>query len=86
MPQLPGARAWLLPQNRMEPLGFVWPLNENVKREIYPLPQVDEILAQLHGSTIFSKLHVDVNMGFWQIPLAPSSCLLTTFVTPFGHY
>ena len=33
---------------------------------------------------IFSKL--DANCGFWQIPLADSSRLLTTFVTPFGRY
>ena len=60
------------------------PLNESVLREVYPLPSVDEILAQLSGSKVFSKL--DANSGFWQIPLAPLSRLLTTFVTPFGRY
>ena len=60
------------------------PLNECVLREVYPLPSVDEILAQISGSKVFSKL--DANSGFWQIPLAPSSRLLTTFVTPFGRY
>ena len=60
------------------------PLNESVLREVYPLPRVDEILAQPSGSKVFSKL--DANSGFWQIPLAPSSRLLTTFVTPFGRY
>ena len=60
------------------------PLNESALREVYPLPRVDEILAQLSGSRVFSKL--DANSGFWQIPLAPSSRLLTTFVTPFGRY
>ena len=60
------------------------PLNECVLREVNPLPSVDEILAQLSGSKVFSKL--DANSGFWQIPLAPSSRLLTTFVTPFGRY
>jgi len=38
------------------------PLNENVLRETHSLPQVDEILAQLNGATIFSKL--DANSGF----------------------
>ncbi|KAL5516836.1 hypothetical protein EMCRGX_G002260 [Ephydatia muelleri] len=60
------------------------PLNESVLREVYPLPRVDEILAQLFGSRVFSKL--DANSGFWQIPLALSSRLMTTFVTPFGRY
>ena len=37
------------------------PLNERVLRENFPLPKVDENLAQLSGATTFS---------FWQIPLA----------------
>ena len=60
------------------------PLNESVLREIHPLPKVDETLAQLSGAKLFSKL--DANSGFWQIPLAENSQLLTTFVTPFGRY
>ena len=60
------------------------PLNESVLREVYPLHRVDEILVQLSRSRDFSKL--DANSGFWQIPLAPSSRFLTTFVTPFGRY
>ena len=60
------------------------PLNESVLRENHPLPHVDEILAQLNGATIFSKL--DANSGFWQIPFTEQSKLLTTFITPFGHY
>ena len=60
------------------------PLNESVLREIHPLPKVDETLAQLHGATVFSKL--DANSGFWQIPLAEKSKLLTTFITPNGRY
>jgi transposase InsO family protein len=60
------------------------PLNENVLREIHPLPKVEDLLAQLAGAKVFSKL--DANSGFWQIPLVKSSRLLTTFVTPFGRY
>lgn len=60
------------------------PLNESVLREIHPLPKVDDVLAQLSGATVFSKL--DANSGFWQIPLDSSSRHLTTFLTPFGRY
>ena len=60
------------------------PLNTSVLREIHPIPRVDEVLAQLTGATVFSKL--DANCGFWQIPLAPESRHLTTFVTPFGRF
>eukprot|EP00731_Ephydatia_muelleri_P001217 Em0001g1217a len=60
------------------------PLNENVMRENFPLPKVDEILAQLAGARVFSKL--DANMGFWQIPLSPECRSLTTFITPLGRF
>ena len=60
------------------------PLNESVLREVHPLPKVDDTLAQLAGAKVFSKL--DANSGFWQIPLAKESRLLTTFITPYGRY
>ena len=60
------------------------PLNENVLREVHPLPTVEENLSKLAGATVFSKL--DCNSGFWQIPLEESSCDLTTFITPFGRF
>ena len=59
-------------------------LNESVLREVHPLPDVNETLAQLSGAKVFSKL--DANSGFWQIPLAKESRYLTTFITPFGRY
>ena len=59
-------------------------LNESVQRERHLLPAVDQTLAQLAGAKIFSK--IDANSGFWQVPLAPESALLTTFITPFGRY
>ena len=59
-------------------------LNDSVLREVHPIPKVDETLAQLAGAKLFSKL--DANSGFWQIPLAPESRDLTTFVTPFGRH
>ena len=60
------------------------PLNQSVLREVHPLPKVDDTLAQLAGAKLFSKL--DVNSGFWQIPLSPASRLLTPFITSPGRY
>ena len=57
------------------------PLNESVLREVHPMPKVDTTLAQLVGAKVFSKL--DANSGFWQIPLAKQSRVLTTFITPY---
>lgn len=59
-------------------------LNKAVKREIHPMASVEENLAKLQGSTVFTKL--DANSGFWQMPLDEESRLLTTFVTPFGRF
>ncbi|XP_011406246.1 PREDICTED: uncharacterized protein K02A2.6-like [Amphimedon queenslandica] len=59
-------------------------LNQSVQRERHQLPAVEQVLAQLTGAKVFSKL--DANSGFWQIPLAPESAILTTFITPFGRY
>ena len=60
------------------------PLNQNILREVHPLPEVDETLAQLTGAKVFSKL--DASSGFWQIPLSQQSRHLTTFITPMGRY
>lgn len=59
-------------------------LNKSVKRERYILPSVEEILGQMAGATVFSKL--DANAGFHQIKLTPQSQLLTTFISPFGRF
>ena len=60
------------------------PLNLSEMRELYPLPRVDDTLAQLTEATVFSKL--DANSRIFQIPLAVSSRPLTTSITPFGQY
>ena len=59
-------------------------LNKAMQREVHPMFSVDESLAKLGQSMIFSKL--DAKSGFWQIPLCPESRLLTTLITPFGHF
>ena len=59
-------------------------LNENVLRETYPLPKIDNLLSQISESKIFSKL--DCNSGFWQEKLDEQSRLLTTFITPVGRF
>jgi hypothetical protein len=58
--------------------------NEAILRERYPIPTVDEILYNLNGSTVFSKL--DLRMGFHQLELEEESRDITTFVTHQGLY
>ena len=59
-------------------------LNQSVKREHHQLPAVEQVLTQVAGAKVFSKL--DYNSGFWQIQLSPESAQLTVFITPFGRY
>ena len=59
-------------------------LNKSMLWEVYPLPKIDDTLAQLSEGRIFSKL--DANSGFWQIPLSTTSRLMTTFITHAGRY
>ena len=59
-------------------------LNENVLREVHPIPKIEDALAQLHGAVMFSK--VDANYGFWQVPLDEGSKPLTTYITPIRRY
>ncbi|XP_076049320.1 uncharacterized protein LOC143029995 [Oratosquilla oratoria] len=54
------------------------PLNKAVKREVHPMASVDENLAKLRGSKVFTKL--DANSGFWQIPLDEESRTMSTIL------
>ena len=55
------------------------PLNQNVRRQPYPLPTVD-VLSQLSGAKVFKVFYkLDANSGFWQIRLAPSLNTLLLF-------
>jgi hypothetical protein len=59
-------------------------LNNSLKNHTIKIPNIDEIINKLQGSTIFSTL--DASSGFWNIPLDESSSKLCTFGTPFGRY
>ena len=50
--------------------------NEAIRREKLPIPTVDEVLEEPNGSTVFSKL--DMNMGFHEIELEEGSRDITT--------
>ena len=59
-------------------------LNESLLRETYPLPKIENMLAQIKESNYFTKL--DCNSGFWPEKLEPDSRLLITFITPFRRF
>jgi len=60
------------------------PLNKALKRNRYPLPLLDDLLAKLTNAKVFSV--VDAKNGFWHVQLDEESSLLTTFGTPWGRF
>ncbi|KAK6195693.1 hypothetical protein SNE40_001065 [Patella caerulea] len=59
-------------------------LNVDIKREHYPIPTVEEVVASFPQATVMSVL--DARNGFLQIKLDYEPSLLTTFNTPIGRY
>ena len=56
--------------------------NKAVKREKHVMPTIDDLVADLNGVTVFSKL--DLSSGYHQLELAPESYHITTFSTHVG--
>ena len=59
-------------------------VNEQIVRERFPIPTVDEILHEMNGAKVFSKL--DLKWGFHQLELSEDSRDLTTFATHIGNF
>ena len=59
-------------------------INKITKDDAYPLPNINEILDMVAGSSLFSCL--DLTSAYWQLPMARDSIPLTAFVTHRGLY
>ena len=59
-------------------------INQAILKDNYPLPVIDEILAQLAGGSVYSKL--DLSQAYHQIALEESTMHLTTINTHCGLY
>ena len=58
--------------------------NKAIKRERHVMPTLDEVIMDLNGATIFSK--VDLKCGYHQLVLSEDSRNITTFSTHMGLY
>ena len=59
-------------------------LNELTRKDRYPLPLIDELLARLSKAKVYTKL--DIRQAFYRIRMDPQSEELTTFRTRYGSY
>ncbi|XP_077219125.1 uncharacterized protein LOC143853291 [Tasmannia lanceolata] len=59
-------------------------LNAVTVKDRFPIPTVEELFDELHGSQYYSKL--DLRSGFHQIRVHPASIPATAFRTHDGHY
>ena len=58
--------------------------NMAISRERHVMPTIDEIIHDLNGSVVFSK--VDLAQGYHQLSLDPESRYITTFTTHKGLF
>lgn len=62
----------------------MWEANKAVRRERHTIPTIDELILDLNGAKVFSKL--DLRSGYHQLELHPDSRYITTFSTHLGIY
>ena len=59
-------------------------LNAITRRDRFPLPIIDTVLAQLEGNEFYACL--DVTSGYWQVGITKNTRPKTAFSTDRGHF
>jgi len=59
-------------------------LNKLTIKNKYPLPRIDDLLDQLRGAGVFSK--IDLRSGYHQVLVKPEDVQKTAFRSRYGHY
>ena len=67
---------------RKPPCGDFRRLNEATVPDRYPVPHIQDFLANLASRRIFSE--VDLVRGYYQVPMAPEDIPKMAIITPFG--
>jgi Reverse transcriptase (RNA-dependent DNA polymerase) len=59
-------------------------LNTQIQRQLFPIPKVANLLHEIGQPKFMSN--IDLNMGYYQIPLDEESKDITTFTLPWGKF
>ena len=59
-------------------------LNAITKKQVFPMPRIDEVLDSLGDSCYFTTL--DLASGYWQVPMDPDDMEKTAFCTRSGNF
>jgi hypothetical protein len=59
-------------------------INPYIAREEYPLPDIDTLIMSLQDAKVMTL--IDLEAGFWQVPVDEESAKLLTFATPWGRF
>ncbi len=65
--------------------GDYRPLHALTKRDLFPMPLIDDVLDKL-GEFAWFNYHPDLQYGFWQILMAPKNMKKTTVIIKLGLY
>ena len=58
--------------------------NDKTERDEYPMPNIKDLIDDLHGSQYFSCM--DLHSAYWQIPMDESLISKTAFEVPRGKF